>query len=184
MQFYNYQRREVDLFQHCLEQRAKFGTNLLVFIGTDSISSNGKVHYFSVVAFRYGTNGAHFIFSKSKFPVIRKDNGRPDIYMKLWKETELTMEIANLLVDNKIFTKDDLIIEFDFNGLVKTLSTQLISGAKGWATQLGYQTLSKCNPNPRDKTKCEFIDILFNDEIIRIDQQIAVKAANHLCQGI
>lgn len=182
-QFKDYQRRPVDLVQHCLEQKSKHGKNLLVFIGTDSISIAGNCHYFTVVAFRYGQSGAHFIFSKCKHPVIRLSNGKPDIYMKLWKEAVLTMEVAEFLTNERILSKDEIILEFDYNGLVKTLSTQLISGAKGWATQLGYNTLTKCNPNAREKL-VEYVEVFFGEEVIQIDQQIAVKAANHLCQGV
>lgn len=179
MKFYNYQRKEVDLIQHCLEQKAKFGRNLLVFIGTDSISVGGQCHYFTVVAFRYGKTGAHFIYSKSKFPVVRLEGGKPDIYMKLWREATLTMEIAELLTSEKVFNKEDIVIEFDYNGLVKTLSTQLVAGAKGWAMQLGYNTLTKCGQGHEEST-----DVIFGNEIVTLYEQVAVKAANHLCQGI
>ena len=187
MKFQTYSRKEVDLFQHCLEQKAKFGRDLLVFIGTDSISVGGQCHYFTVIAFRYGNNGAHIIFSKCKFPVQRKENGRPDIFSKLWKEVELTIEVANSLCDNKIFQKDELILEFDFNGLVKTVSTELVAAAKGYSMQKGYyQSLSKCQTQARvtDPDKLEFVEIFYQDEIIKIFEQVAVKAANHLCQGI
>lgn len=186
MKFQTYQRKEVDLIQHCLEQKAKHGKDLLVFIGTDSISVGGQCHYFTVLAFRYGKSGAHFIFSKNKFPVIRLSDGKPDIYMKLWKEAVLTMEIAEFLTSERILSKDEIIIEFDYNGLVPTLSTSLSAGAKGWASQLGYYALSKCNPNARvfDRSKLEYIEIIHCDELLKISEQVAVKAANFLCQGV
>lgn len=188
MIFKNYARQDVYLLQHCLEQKAKYGNDLLVFIGTDSISIGGFCHYFTVVAFRYGKSGAHFIYNKSRFPIHRKEGGRPDIFQKLWKEVELTIEIANFLTEeNKIFQKEELIIEFDFNGLVKTLSTELVAAAKGYAMQKGYyQSLSKCNCNARvfDKSKIESVEVFYCGEIIEISEQVAVKAANHLCQGV
>lgn len=179
------------MIQHCLDQRAKFGRNLYAFIGTDSISVGGKITYYTVVAFRHDREGVHFIYSKEKIPTPRHGNGRPDIYSKLHKEFELTMVTARELVDNKVFSKDDIVLEFDYNGIAKTHSSSLISVAKGWAAMDGYpNVLSKCSTDPlpsskilKDSDKYEYILLEFDGELVNIDQQIAVKAANHMCKA-
>ena len=167
MQFYNYARREVNLIHHCLEQKAKHGENLSVFIGTDSLSIGGTVHYFVVIAFRYDHNGAHFIFSKEKVPTYRKPDGKPDIFTKLWRECQLTMELSESLVNQGIFTRNEIIIELDYNSVVETISKPLIPATKGWATGLGYQCLTKYG---------EYVFV--NGE--RIYEQIAVKALRYI----
>lgn len=170
MEFKNYKREKVDVFQHCLEQKVAHD-KLAVFIGTDSISLAGQIHYFLVVAFRYGKNGAHFIYSKEKLPSYRNSDGKPDVFTKLWKECDMSIKMAELLVEKGIFTRDEIIIELDYNAVVDTLSKQLIPATKGWATGLGYQCLTKYG---------EYVYI--NGE--RVAEQIACKAANHLCQGV
>lgn len=175
MQFYNYKRQPVDLIQHCLEQKAKYLDDLMVHLGTDSISVGGKVHYFIVVAFRYGKNGAHFVFAKEKVPTYRFEDGKPDIMTKLRREGHLTMDLAERLVQGGIFTRDQIIIEFDYNNLVETISTKLIPEMKGWASYLGYQSLTKYG---------DYVLVRLGDTLDEINEQIAVKAANHLCQGV
>lgn len=169
--FYTYQRKDVDLFQHCLNERAIHGRNLHVFIGTDSISLGGRVHYFTVIAFRHSKAGAHFIFAKEKVATFRKGDGKPDIFTKLWKEAELTINLCELLVENGIFNRDQIIIELDYNNVADTLSKPLIPATRGWAVGLGYQVLTKYG----EKVLCG---------LEWVDEQIACKAANHLCQGV
>lgn len=191
----NYKREKVDLFQHCLEQKVKF-KNLKIFIGTDSISKAGEITYYTVVAFRYAKNGVHFIFSKEIIKSIRKENGKPDVFTKLWKECELSMALANLLVNEGIFTKEDIIIELDYNNIVETLSKPLIPATKGWAIGDGFKCLCKI-PHNHDRPKKSPIDdmVCIGDPTLDqygkplypedwTDVQIACKAANHLCQGV
>ena len=170
MQFKNYKKEDVDLIQHCHDQWLTH-TDLKVHIGCDSISVNGKITYFAVVAFRYGTNGAHFIYHKEIVPVTNKTNGKWGVFMKLRHEAELSIAIANKLVDELIFTKDDIVLELDFNNVVDTLYKGLIPEMQGLATSMGYHTVVK------------FKDDLFRGQVVTEDL-IAVKAADHLCQGI
>lgn len=171
MKFFNYQRQEIDLYQHCLQQRTRYGSDLYVFIGTDSISVGGKVHYFTTIAFRHSKTGVHFIFSKEKVPTFRKGDGKPDIFTKLWKEAELTINLCENLVENNIFNRNQIIVELDYNNVSDTLSRPLIPATRGWAIGLGYQVLTKYG----EKVLCG---------LEWVDEQIACKAANHLCQGV
>lgn len=169
MQFKNYKKEDVDLIQHCLEYKDKF-PDLKVHIGCDSIAVNGKITYFTVVAFRYATNGVHFIYFKEVIPVSKKTEGKWGVFMKLRHEAELSISIANLLTE-EIFTKDEIVLELDFNNIVDTLYKGLIPEMQGLATSMGYHTMVK------------FKDDLFRGQVVTEDL-IAVKAADHLCQGV
>lgn len=152
----------IDILEHIAVQKARHGKNLKVHVGTDSASREGSLHYYLVVAFRYSTNGAHFVFHKEKVPIFRHGNDKPDIFSKLWKEAEMTISLCEHIVENGILTREQIVIEMDYNGLRETLSTKLIPATKGWAAGLGYKVITK---NEKD------------------DIQIAVKAANFLSQS-
>jgi len=170
MEFKNYKKETVDLIQHCLSKKEQH-PDLKVHIGCDSISVAGKITYFAVVAFRYGTNGAHFIYHKEVVPTTAKTKGKWGVFMKLRHEAELSIAIANKLVDELVFTKDDIVLELDFNNIVDTLYKGLIPEMQGLATSMGYHTMVK------------FKDDLYRGQVVTQDL-IAVKAADHLCQGV
>ncbi len=160
MQFKKYDRSSVDLFQHCLEQKV-LREDLSVHIGCDSILVEHNLYYFTVVAFRYNAKGAHFIYDREKRTPYRDGTGKPDIFTKLWEEARFTIELSELLVERGIFNRDELVIEFDYNDIIKTVSTKLIPSATGWAIGLGYKHI-----------------------ILKSESQTACKAANHLCQKL
>lgn len=170
MKFLNYNRKEVDLFQTVLEEKSKHGNKLKIHIGTDSTVSRDYTHYFTVVAFRHSKTGVHFIFSKEKVQRFRNENGKPDSFTRLWRECKLSMDVAQLIVDNGIIDKNEIIIELDYNNLIKTISTPLVNSTKGWAIGEGFQCMVKYKENASKPDQWE--------------EQIAVKAANHLCQSI
>lgn len=171
MKFVNYKHREeIDLFQTVSEQKLHHAPNLKVHIGTDSVVSGEWISYFTVVAFRHSRTGVHFIFSKEKVQRFRNENGKPDSFTRLWRECKLTMDVAQMLVDRGLLSKPEIIIELDYNNLIKTVSTPLISSTKGWAVGEGYQCLVKYKENAQRPDQWE--------------EQIAVKAANHLCLGV
>lgn len=170
MQFKNYQRQDVDLIQHCTEYKDKF-PDLRIHIGCDSIAVNGKITYFLVIAFRFENNGAHFIYHKEIVPVSNKTDGKWGVFMKLRHEAELSINLANKLVEELVFTKDQIILELDFNNIIDTLYKGLIPEMQGLATSMGFHTMVK------------FKEDLYRGQIVTEDL-IAVKAADHLCQGI
>lgn len=171
MKFINYQhRKEVDLFKIVSDQKFQYGSDLKVHIGTDSTVSGDFTLYFTVVAFRHSKTGVHFVFSKEKVQRFRNENGKPDSFTRLWRECKLSMDVAQMLVERGLLSKSDIIIELDYNNLIKTVSTPLISSTKGWAIGEGYQCLVKYKENAQRPDQWE--------------DQIAVKAANHLCLGV
>lgn len=128
----------IDLIEHCSEILGKYH-DAEILIGTDSQNGKkkrgGNTHYVTVVVFRYGYRGAHFIYQKSEVPKIR------DIFKRLFKECELSVEVANYLNENTSYKIKA--IELDFNDFKKTESTPLIAGTKGWCESLGYKVMLK-----------------------------------------
>jgi len=121
-----------------------------VYIGTDSQVKGRFISYATVIAFRFPNNGVHYIYKKTLIPRIN------DIWTRLWKETELSMEIADLLSKNIPSLK--ITIDMDFNPEESAPSHKLISASKGWAKSSGYR-----------------VNIKFED-------QIATRAADYQCR--
>jgi len=170
VKFVNYKREPVDLIEYCLQKRVQYSNDLKVHIGTDSIAIGGNVIYFTVVAFRAGKTGVHFIFTKEKVPSYRTGDGKPDLFTRLYRECTLTLDVAHLLIDANVFTHNDIIIELDYNNLVETISTKVVKATRGTVTGYGYTCLAKYKENATKPDQWE--------------DQIACKAANHLCQGV
>lgn len=168
--FVNYKREPINLIEHCTQKRVQYADDLKVHIGTDSIAIGGNVVYFTVVAFRSGKNGVHFVFTKEKVQSYRTGDGKPDLFTRLYRECSLTLDVANYLVESSVFTHDDVIIELDYNNLIETISNKVVNATKGWVIGSGYKCLVKYKENATKPDQWE--------------DQIAVKAANHLCQGV
>lgn len=160
---------------HAMEQLRK-DRYVEIHIGTDSQVVRRRVIYSTVIAFRFGEidnhgRGVHYIYNKTRIP--KKDLGCKPLtaadrakgkrakddegfhWNRLWKETELTMEIAEHLRSKMNI---DIQIDMDFSNLPEHFSNKLVSASVGWAESLGYRV----NIKP------------FN--------QIATKAADHHCK--
>lgn len=160
-QFKTANKTPIDILEHIAVQKARHGKNLKVHVGTDSASREGSLHYYLVVAFRYSTNGAHFVYYKEKVPIFRHGNDKPDIFRKLMYEAQLSILFCEEAVNSNVLNREQIILEMDYNGIEETKSTELIAYAKGWAVGLGYDVITK-----NEKT----------------NTQMAVKAANFLSQ--
>jgi predicted RNase H-related nuclease YkuK (DUF458 family) len=126
----------VNVVNHTLDL-LKIHPNMQVHIGTDS-QNNGKFTYYSIViAYRFDNKGVHYILSKLSVPKIL------DIWTRLWKETELSIEVAEWL-SSQINIKIE--IDMDYNRNKDFISNNLIPAAKGWANALGY----KVNVKPEE----------------------------------
>lgn len=121
----------VNVIDHILAQVEK-NPHLSIYIGTDSQNDTKRrrTTYATVVLFRYGTRGAHFIFLKQTMPIVR------DRFTRLFGEAERTIELAEMIT-GEIPVKIEA-LEFDYNAKKKTESTKVIPAARGWAEALGY----------------------------------------------
>ena len=100
-----------------------------IHVGTDSHSLNDNTRYITAIAYRFNQSGVHYIYSKNNFPKII------DKWERLWKETELSIEIAQILNNKEI----NIEIDMDYNSDERYYSNRLVAVAKGWANSLGFK---------------------------------------------
>lgn len=124
----------VDILEHSIEQ-VKLFPDLKIHIATDSQNYGAKTVYATVVVFRYGLRGAHYIYNKVKLPRIK------DTFTRLYKEGEFTIECAEYIQNNTALRV--AAVEFDYNNKKKTASSSLVPVLIGWASSLGYNALAK-----------------------------------------
>ena len=101
-----------------------------IHIGTDSYSESDNTRYITAIAYRYKEAGVHYISAKFNVPKIN------DIWTRLWKETEMSLEIAQKL---RHHPKVNLEIDMDYNEDKRFFSNKLVPVAKGWANSLGFK---------------------------------------------
>ena len=133
--FKNIKGERVDTVNHTLEIIKSY-PYAEIHIGTDSQNINKETCYTTVIAYRLGSRGVHYIFSKQKREIIR------DMWTRLWKEAEYSVDVAEWLT-KKITLKVE--IDMDYNEDKSFKSHKLISAAKGWANSLGYKVNVKPN---------------------------------------
>lgn len=129
--------------------------NAELHIGTDSqyIGKHRKIKYVSVIAFRDGNKGVHFVMNTMKVKVFHIGSKE-----KLWNEVFRTMDILDHLHKHSLpYSK--AIIEFDLNpNKEHQTSNSLLNEAAGRASGLGCKVI------------CKYSGL------------VAVKAANQYCQ--
>ena len=86
-----------------------------IHVGTDSHSLNDNTRYITAIAYRFNQSGVHYIYSKNNFPKII------DKWERLWKETELSIEIAQILNNKEI----NIEIDMDYNSDERYYSNRL-----------------------------------------------------------
>ena len=107
-----------------------------IHIGSDSQNVGKKTNYTSVIAYRLGTRGVHYILSKSSCEAIN------DIWKRLWLEAEYSIKVAEWLTKQVSVQVE---IDMDYNSDENHKSNKLISATKGWANSLGYKVNVKPN---------------------------------------
>ena len=107
-----------------------------IHIGTDSQNINRQSRYTTVIAYRLGSRGVHYILSKTHVNIIR------DMWTRLLKEAEFSVDTAEWLT-KKVSIRVE--IDMDYNEDESYKSHKLISAAKGWANSLGYKVNVKPN---------------------------------------
>lgn len=120
---------KVNVVNHTLEVLRK-NPNINIHIGTDSQNNGRYTSYAIIIAYHLNRKGVHYVVSKQKIPKIT------DIWTRLWKEAELSIEIAEWLTQ-QINVRIE--IDMDYNNDEKYKSNPLINAAKGWANSLGYK---------------------------------------------
>ncbi len=119
----------VDVLKHTLSI-LKENPNVEIHIGTDSQNKKHETRYATVIAYRFGTKGVHYIVHKNSVPKVR------DIFTRLFKETEMSISIAEWLSQH---INIKIQIDMDYNSDAEHKSNKLISACQGWASSLGYK---------------------------------------------
>jgi predicted RNase H-related nuclease YkuK (DUF458 family) len=101
-----------------------------IHVGTDSQNHRRHTVYSTVIAYRYGNRGVHYIVHLQRVPKIK------DRWTRLWHEAELSIETAEWLTQR---IKVQIQIDLDYNVDERYFSSRLVQAASGWATSLGYR---------------------------------------------
>ena len=139
--FKNIKGERIDPVEHTLKILRDYPT-VKIHIGSDSQNIGKKTKYATVIAYRYGSRGVHYILSKKTELLIK------DMWTRLWKEAEMSIDIAQWLT-HQVSVRVE--IDMDYNSDENFKSSKLISATKGWANSLGYKVNIK--PNNQIATK-------------------------------
>ena len=82
--------KPVNVVKHTLDV-LRDNPTVQIHIGTDSQNQGEYTTYSTVIAYRFARNGVHYIVSKHKEKAIL------DMWTRLWKEAEDSIEIAEWL---------------------------------------------------------------------------------------
>lgn len=124
----------VDLIPY-LKEKIASADDIKIYIGTDSQNIGGKTVYASVIVLHYGNRGAHVVYSKTKVDRIRER------FAKLWREVEISMEVAQYLRENDI---NATYIDIDLNPDPRYGSNNVLRAALGFVESMGY--VARCKP--------------------------------------
>ena len=127
--------KAVEILSYTLNQ-IKENPDTKVYIGGDSkLKSDGTIVYYTVVAFRYGSRGVHYVYNKDV--VTRKLTK----WERLMGEIERIMNFATWFLENSPVKLHA--IDFDLNQDKKYYSNKLVNLATGWGGSLGVTVYTK-----------------------------------------
>jgi len=105
-----------------------------MYLGCDSQTKADKTTYATTLVFHVESSGCHVIYKKEVVPVIR------DMWNRLWKETELSVEAAIYLRENGIEINT---IDLDYNIDPIHESNRLVKATVGYVESLGFKARVK-----------------------------------------
>ena len=105
-----------------------------IHIGTDSQNINKETRYTTVIAYRLGSRGVHYILSKSTYSIIR------DMWTRLWMECEKSVEVALYLREHGIEIDT---VDLDYNIDPAKKSNKLVKAAVGYVNGFGFKARYK-----------------------------------------
>ena len=129
-------RRTFDVCDYVREMQAS-EARFALYVGCDSQNHRNHTVYVTTVVFRFPRSGAHVIYRKEKVPKIL------DMWTKLWGETERSVALANLILEECDLRVAQ--IDLDFNSDSQHASHKLVSASSGYITSLGFR--SKVKPD-------------------------------------
>lgn len=149
----------VDPIQHTIDV-LKLHDDVTIYIGTDSQDRSRNSVFATAIAYRYGNKGVHYIYSREHLKRF------PSMWSRLYKETELTIEVATWFLSH--FPNLNIILDFDYNVKPNSKSNSLVSLATGWSDALGLKSNIKLD--------C-------TNNFLNYQMQVATRAADRECRG-
>jgi len=105
------------------------GYPFMVYIGTDSDTRDGVTVYATVlVIYRYGNGGTYFY-------TLRKEKGNGDMYLRIFKEVEMSLEMANFVKEFLGFKDFEIHLDIGNDGL----SSKILPSVIGYVKGMGYK---------------------------------------------
>lgn len=106
-----------------------------IYVGCDSQNHGDQTHYACVIVLHYGNNGGHVLYSKMKIDRVRER------FVKLWKEVEFSMEVAQYL---NTFGIRANFVDIDLNPDPRYGSNTVLRAALGFVESFGF--VPRCKP--------------------------------------
>jgi len=125
--------------------RRELNNDLRIYVGCDSQNKRYGTIYVTVIAYRYGSRGAHFIYVKEKVKKIK------DRWQRLWGEVERAVNLAVKLQSNgfKVFC-----VDLDFNKKEIARSSDMVKAARGYVIGNGFE----CSVKPEEQVASRAAD--------------------------
>lgn len=127
--------KRVDLIPY-LKEKLSESEGISIYVGSDSQNMRNHTVYASVIVLHYNRNGGHVLYTRNKVDRIR------DSFTRLWREVELSVEIAKYLEENGI--QKAKFIDIDINPDPKYRSNTMLRSALGLVESAGFKP--RCKP--------------------------------------
>ncbi len=102
--FRSVDNRVVEVVEHTLGILKRY-PNLKVHIGTDSQNIGLETIYVTVIAYRFGIRGVHYIYTKEKVPLVRDMFTR--LFDEKWvKSTDIPKRLINSIITDDLEGKN------------------------------------------------------------------------------
>lgn len=125
----------------------KKNKDVKVYVGTDSQNRKYDTKFITVIAYRSGHRGVHYIYFVSTEKKFKSKESR------LWREVELSVEVAQWLEDRgiKVFC-----IDLDLNEKITAGSNNMMAASRGYVIGLGFN----CTIKPEEQVATRAADHL------------------------
>lgn len=132
----------VDLVPY-IKKKLEDRNDISIYIGCDSQTFKNVVHYACVVVLHYNKSGGHILYTDMEVPLIKER------FTRLWKEVEISVEVAEYLRANGI---EATFIDIDLNPDPYYGSNNVLRSALGFVESFGYSV--RCKPYSVAATYC------------------------------
>ena len=118
-----------------------------IYVGTDSQNRKYSSEFVTVIAYRSGHRGVHYIYNRTTEKKHRSKE------VRLWREVELSVDIAQWLEERGI---KGYCVDLDLNEKITAGSNNLMAAARGYVIGLGFN----CTVKPEEQVATRAADHL------------------------